>query len=117
MSVTADPIAIQLQQAAMRLRAMLDALEGPISRVLTPEQMSELLSQLMHAGQCMRASGQPPVAEVSAAISSYRVEVERLRALLPSIHSALLRERARLAHEQERLRSITAWAQTSQQTR
>ena len=117
MSSHADVLAIKLHEAAEQLCSVLDTIGSAASTPpLTPQQMSDLLSQLMQAGQSMRGMVQPPDEALAAALSDYRTQVERLRALLPSIHSALLQERARLAHEQERLRSIDAWAQASQQT-
>ncbi len=73
------------------------------------------ISSLARSGQCMHRMTAPDE-EGARAVAAYRVQVERLRGLLPSIHGALLRERARLAQEQERLRSMTSWAEASQQS-
>jgi len=117
MSSAATPPTVELRDLTQRLRSLLDILETPSSPpVLASQQIAELLSALMRAGECMR--GMPEVRDDGGlrTVSAYRAQVERLRALLPSIHGALLQERARLAREQERLRSVTAWTQASQQT-
>jgi hypothetical protein len=49
-------------------------------------------------------------------LSEYRSSVERLRTLLPSIHSTLLEERARLERERARVQSAANWACRSRQT-
>jgi hypothetical protein len=118
MSSRIESPALELDEISARLCRALDVLEGSAATaVLTPEQISDLLSELMQAGQCIREVRPESEEGLTNSISTYRIQVERLRNLLPSIHSALLRERARLAHEQERLHSISAWAQTSEQTR
>ena len=113
---TADPCILELKETAQRLRMILDHLETPTSQpVLTAPQISELLTTLLRAGECMRSIAVVGDEERLEMLSAYRAQVERLRTLLPSIHGALLRERARLALEQQRLHAVTAWAQASQQ--
>jgi hypothetical protein len=82
----------------------------------TPQQMGGLLSELMRAGESLRAL--PPVkdAALEEEIGKHRRIAERLRELMPVIHRALLRERARLEQERTRLGSTAAWAQSSRQT-
>jgi hypothetical protein len=112
-----DSNGFELDEITARLKAMMGRLESPGSPLLlTPEQTAELLSDLMRAGECMR--GVPPESseELSRAVCACRIQIERLRDLLPLIHSALLRERARLAEEQDRLSSTSAWAQASSET-
>jgi len=116
MPPTADPIAAELHAITLRLRQMLDDLAMTLTPILTPQQIAELLSALLRAGECMRAIGAVPREEISGITSAYRTQVERLRVLLPSIHGALLREKARLAQGQERLRAVTAWTKASQQS-
>jgi len=111
---------LALRDATLRLRRMLDDLGAPGTGTafpaLTPEQMSGLLSELMHAGQTLRSLPQVWDEALSENISEYRKQVERLRALLPAIQQALLRERARLAVEQHQLHLVAQWADSSQQT-
>jgi hypothetical protein len=82
----------------------------------TPELMAGLLSELMSAGQKLRALPSERDAALDAELSEYRKNVERLRTVLPSIHGTLLRERARLEQERKRVESAAAWACGSRQT-
>jgi len=84
--------------------------------VATPHQMSWLLSELLHAGQNLRTLPGERDARLELEISVYRENVERLRTLLPSIHKALLSERARLEQERARVESATEWVRRSRQT-
>jgi hypothetical protein len=107
-----------LDKITGRLRQLLDtisndACNGEVqTRVLAPEEMTDLLSWLMRVGQWLRS--QPPVPEQQ--IADYRTEVQRLHGLLPSIHAALLAERGRLEQERERVRTAGEWVQRSRET-
>jgi hypothetical protein len=110
-----------LSKITGRLRHLLDTIAyhsnnpDAQTRVVTPEEMTELLSWLMRAGQSLRPlSGDHTVPEQE--IAEYRREVERLHALLPSIHAALLAERTRLEQERERVRTAGEWMQRSRET-
>jgi hypothetical protein len=113
-----NPLAENLHETNARLGLLLDSLigDGEQPRAATPQQMAGLLSELMRAGQWLR--GLPPEKDsaVEAELSLYRSQVERLRVLLPSIHNALLRDRARLEQERARVDSAAAWARSSRQT-
>jgi hypothetical protein len=116
--LTAEQLTQNLRQANASLWRRLETLApaahpGPIS----PSQMNALLSELMRIGQCLRA-GLPkaPDSELNAEIVEYRRNVERLRDLLPFIHTQLVRERARLEAERARLESAENWARSSGQT-
>jgi len=111
-----------LHEINSRLRFWLDSVapdpaqpEAP-NRVITPQQMAGLLSELMLAGEGLRAQPNVRDAALDQAMSEYRETVERLRALLPAIHSTLLRERARLEQERARVQAATEWAFGSRQT-
>ena len=82
----------------------------------TPEQMSDLLSELMRAGQRLRALPEKRDGNLEQEICEYRREVDRLRSFLPAIQASLLAERARLERERERLHGAAAWAEASLQT-
>jgi hypothetical protein len=104
-----------------RLRHLLDTIAPPAdnrvaqTRVVTPEEMSDLLSWLMRAGQWLRS--QPVDQRIQPReITDYRTEVQRLHGLLPSIHESLLAEHGRLEQERERVRSAGEWMQRSRQT-
>jgi hypothetical protein len=122
-----DQLTSNLRETNGRLILLLDSLfprsaqPGTTALVVTPQQMSGLLSELMRAGQWLRsvpAETEPDETNVAfeQEVREYRKQVERLRALLPAIHRTLLRERARLERERDRVRSAAEWARVSGQT-
>jgi hypothetical protein len=87
--------------------------------LVTPEQMTALLSELLRAGAGLRA--RPLVSpsvdpELDLELGTYRRLVERLRDLMPSIHSHLQAERARLEVQRSRVQAAAEWARASRQT-
>ncbi|HEY1271176.1 MAG TPA: hypothetical protein VGF08_04300 [Terriglobales bacterium] len=118
--MTTDHTISGLGEITRRLRGLLDAiapdsLDVSVLRVVSPEEMADLLACLMRAGQSLQsATSDQSTAELD--IAQYRIEVQRLHRLLPSIHAALLAERSRLEHERERLRAAAAWACSSRNT-
>jgi hypothetical protein len=90
----------------------------PSPRAATPRQIAALLSELMRAGQGLRSLPIPSErdAALERELSQYRKQVERLRALLPSIHGTLLGERARLEQERGQVVSAAEWAHRSRET-
>ena len=85
----------------------------------TPQNMAALLSELLRTGAGLRAEplgprGDDP--ELDFELAEYRKYVERLRELLPCIHTQLLAERARLEAQRARVRSAAEWARSSRQT-
>jgi hypothetical protein len=121
-SLAPDQLTTNLRETNCRLILLLDSLlprsaqPGAPALVVTPQQMAGLLSELMRAGQWLRSMPDETSAALEQEVSEYRKQVERLRALLPAIHSTLLRERARLERERERVRSAAEWARLSRQT-
>ncbi len=113
-----DPLTEDLHATNSRLSFWLDSLIGPHRqmRPATPQQMAGLLSELMRAGQWLRALPCDRDSELEEELSQYRKNVERLRELLPTIHGTLLRERARLEQERARVESAAEWACRSRQT-
>ena len=113
---------ITLHDINGRLRAVLDSLSSDPAhpnlspRAATPQQMAGLLSELMRAGQWLRTLPSDYGPELELELNAYRKNVERLRAVLPSIHNTLLRERARLEQERARVHSAAAWDTGSRQT-
>ena len=109
-----------LPEITGHLRALIDRIAVPSGdanrmRPVTPEDVADLLTCLMRAGESLRSQpSDDPDARQEAA--EYRMEVQRLHGLLPSIHSALLAERSRLEHERERLRAAAEWACSSRDT-
>lgn len=121
-------LAQNLRETNARLALCLDSLimashpgsasNSPQARPATPQQMSALLSELMRAGEWLRALPNSPDrdAAVEHELSEYRKNVERLRDLLPSIHGALLKERSRLEQERARVETAAQWVRGSRQT-
>jgi len=114
-------LAQTLRETNVRLSYWLDSLiPDPATlgtpHVATPDLMAGLLSELMIAGQRLRALPSERDAAFDAELSEYRKNVERLRTVLPSIHGTLLRERSRLEQERKRVESAAAWACGSRQT-
>jgi len=111
-----------LHEVNCRLHCMLDSLShapaqsSASAAIATPQQMAGLLSELMCAGEGLRELPAERNPEFEHELSQYRKNVERLRAMLPAIHQALLRERARLEQERNRLEAATAWARGSRET-
>jgi hypothetical protein len=113
-----------LRESNCRLRFWLDNIlhnmvPGDEQLHVTPEHMTALLSELLRAGAELRAQpiparGSDPALDQE--LETYRGHVERLRALLPAIHTHLLAERARLEAQQARVRSAAEWARASRQT-
>lgn len=118
-----DRLAHCLRDTNSRLGFWLDAITvNPAAcapRVISPQQMAALLSELMRAGEWIRSLPKGPrsqTPELEEELTRYRKRVERLRDLLPAIHDALLRERARLEQERTRLESAAQWARRSRET-
>jgi ABC-type nitrate/sulfonate/bicarbonate transport system substrate-binding protein len=117
-----DSLVRNLQESTRRLSRWLDGLQprscssGNEANAATPEQMSGLLSELLQAGEWLRSRPTQADAALESEVAEYRKQVVRLRELLPSIHAALLRERAALERERERVKSAGEWARVSRQT-
>lgn len=111
----------RLRNANCRLGPWLDCLvpSDGHSVLATPEQLSKLLSELLDAGAALRAHPLPLPGtdpELDFELTQYRRHVERLREMLPSIHSQLLLERSRLEAQRSRVKAAAEWARASRQT-
>lgn len=111
-------LAEELHAINRRVRFWLESLsQNPAeAHAATPEQMNGLLSELMQAGARLRCLVQGENPPLDREVAEYRSQVQRLRALLPSIHETLLREKARLEQARSRLASAKHWAGVSRQT-
>jgi hypothetical protein len=119
MPIATDEVTASLHHANSRLGFWIDSLLPPGSDEplpATPEQMSGLMSVLMQAGERLRNLPHDTDPLLEQELGDYRRNVERLRALLPSIHSALIRERARLEQERLRVESAAEWVRCSRET-
>jgi ABC-type transporter Mla subunit MlaD len=118
MPVPVPDLAQNLHETNSRLAHWLDTLT-PDSRPLppaSPQQMASLFSELLRAGECLRALPPDRRPALQQELDDYRKHVERLRMLLPSIQQALLLEKARLEQERTRIRVAAEWARRSRQT-
>ncbi len=104
-----------------RLRSCLDLISqhGGSASGGMPDCITALLSELSGAGAELRAhpiplTGLDPMLDEE--LRQYRSNVELLRELLPSIHSQLSVERARLEVQRARMQSAAEWARASRQT-
>lgn len=114
-----DHLTSELREHNRRLHHWIDTLlEGSASQLppAAPQQIEGLLSELIHVGKWLRGRPVETDAELENELAEYRIQVERLRLLLPSIHRALLAERSRLEHERARLQVASEWIRRSRQT-
>ncbi|HUA16186.1 MAG TPA: hypothetical protein VMG31_12890 [Verrucomicrobiae bacterium] len=113
-----DRLAQNLRETNARLDFLLDSLvlDAGQTRAASPRQMAGLLAELMRAGQWLRQLPGSPDPELQRELDEYRRKVERLKAMMPQIHSALLHDRARLEQERARVQSAAAWAERSRET-
>jgi hypothetical protein len=113
-----DRLATDLHDTNSRLSFWLDSLDLDCVQpgAATPQQMAGLLSELMRAGEWLRALPREKDPALEHELGVYRANVERLRELLPSIQRALLEQRARLERERARVDSASEWARSSRQT-
>jgi hypothetical protein len=112
-------LAQNLHDTNRRLRFWLDSLvpEQATAGAATPQQMAGLLSELLRAGEWLRAGlPQERDSELETELGNYRRNVERLRELLPFIQRVLLREKARLETERARVECAAEWARGSRRT-
>jgi hypothetical protein len=116
-----------LRLALIRLRP-----DQKQTSTITPQDFSDLLSQLLRAGQCLRsqptnsqaAAGEAQANETqandAAAIEleslDYRHNLEKLQQFLPDLHARLLAEKARIETAQTHVAAAAAWARASKKT-
>jgi hypothetical protein len=109
-----------LRDTNRRLGLWLDGMitaSGELSA--TPDNIGALLNELLRVGSELRSRPLPAAGcdpQWDAELSVYRRHLERLRALLPSIHTRLLAERARIEAQRARICAACEWASASRQT-
>jgi hypothetical protein len=115
------PLSETLRETNQHLRHWLDytITERGQLNAATPDHITALLSELSRAGAELRAQPFPAKGtdpELDRELEHYRRNVERLREILPFIHSQLLVERARLEAQRTRVQAAAEWARASRQT-
>jgi hypothetical protein len=110
-----------LRETNLRLRLQLTRMlpSSGEPAIASPDAISELLTELLHAGASLRADPLPETgtdSELDREREEYRRQLQRLRELLPSIHEQLLAERERVEEQRARVQSASQWAQASRQT-
>lgn len=109
-----------LQQVNEYLRSTLIRLRPQQKHCSTirPQDFSDILSQLLRAGDCLRSL--PAHSEAGAALEKesleYRSNLEELKDFLPDLHGRLLAEKSRLESAQIHVASAVAWARASKKT-
>ncbi len=118
LELTETQLTENLRRTNTRLRRYLEGLTpDPADPTAPPPQIiSEVLSELLRAGEWMRQGlADSRDGQVQAELVDYRRNLERLRDRMPAIHRHLLAERARLEAERARIESAVDWAQGSRQ--
>ncbi len=102
-----------LGSALLRLRP-----EQRHCSTIRPQDFSDLLSEILRAGECLRRL--PAPCEEAVALEQetleYRSNLERLKHFLPELHGNLLAEKARLETAQTHVAAAAAWARASKKT-
>ncbi len=111
-------VANGLHETNRKLRSLLESVAPDSTHLMTvtPEQLAAVLMELLQAGEWLRHSPTQADLEMESELRDYRKNVERLRAMLPTIQARLLTERARLEAERAHLEAAAAWARTSRKT-
>ena len=117
--------------ALLTLRQVNDSLRAALARYrpeqtrssrITAGDLSGVLAELLRAAECLRnlPSDHSPsraVTREEAALAeetrAYRLNLEKLKCLLPDLHGRLLAEKARLESAQSHVAAAAAWAKAS----
>ena len=107
-----------IKRANRNLGTLLKQLEdNSVCMAIAPDDLAIVLTELLSVGEWLHTESIPRNdPEVAQALSQYRSYLDRLRLLMPSLHTQLLTERARLESERSHLEAASAWAGTSRQT-
>ena len=82
---------------------------------VTPEHMAALLAELLRAEEWLGAGlAHNAEGRMAHELERYRLHLEQLRRLLPTLHAQLLTERSRLRAEKNHLEATAAWARSAQ---
>jgi hypothetical protein len=105
-----------LEDANRKLDLLLDVLRpAQQSFSISAEHMAAVLAELLRVGELLRAGlAQNAEGPLAQELERYRLHLENLRQVLPSIHAQLLTERSRLQAERAHLEATAAWARSAQ---
>jgi hypothetical protein len=120
----AAPLAT-LRQINQNVRSALVRFQPETQRcsAIAPRELSDLLAELIRARQCLETGKRPMAAETldyrnefAAQVREYRINLEKLKHILPDFQSRLLTEKARLQKAQLHAAAAAAWAGASEKT-
>ncbi len=82
------------------------------------QDFSDLLGEILRAGECLRGAATHPEAAVALEEEAleYRSNLEKLRRFLPDIHGRLLAEKSRLESARTHVAAAAAWVRASKGT-
>jgi hypothetical protein len=109
---------IDLQQTNCKIQHMLELLsQEDVFANVSSVDLSDLSADLRRAGESLRINPeQDSKAEMNAAISDYRRNLEALQKMLPGFYNRLQIERARLQRDRVHLAVAAQWAGTNEET-
>lgn len=102
-----------LQLANQRLQARLLAVRNP---TLVPTGLTDLLDELLQVASTLHDHTLPRDSEFSNEVWSFRANLQQLAALLPSLRTRFLLEKARLEAARMKITRAAAWAEGSRET-
>jgi hypothetical protein len=102
-----------LRSALIRLRP-----EQKDCLTIRAEDFSDLLGEILRAGECLRGPATHPEAVVALEKESleYRSNLEKLKRFLPDLHGCLLAEKSRLESARTHVAAAAAWVRASKGT-
>jgi hypothetical protein len=104
-----------IQDTNQRLDVLIEILRpAQDSFSVTPEHMAAVLAEVLRAGEWLRTGlARNAEGRVAGELERYRLRLELLRHLLPSLHAQLLTERSRLQAEKTHLEATAAWTRSA----
>ena len=105
-----------IQDTNQRLDALIEVLRpAQDSFSVTPEHMAAVLAEVLRAGEWLRAClARNAEGRMADELERYRLRLEQLRHLLPTLHAQLLTERSLLQAEKNHLEATAAWSRSAQ---
>jgi len=111
-----EPSVQSIRDTNQKLNSLIEILRpAQKSFSVTPEYMTALLAEVVRAGEWLRDGLARNVqGRMADELERYRLRLEQLRHLLPTLHAQLLTERSRLQAEKNHLEATTVWARSAQ---